>query len=102
MPVGGRKLSGVGREFGVEAIDDFLETKSVMISIAKAAWRAVSYRADASTGQSKCAPAKYRLNVLLAGRPDRSDSVRGSAIDVFAPVVLFPEIKDFADLAVGV
>ena len=36
MPVGGRKLSGVGREFGVEAIDDFLETKSVMISTAKA------------------------------------------------------------------
>jgi acyl-CoA reductase-like NAD-dependent aldehyde dehydrogenase len=37
MPVGGRKRSGVGREFGIEAINDFLETKSVMISTAKAA-----------------------------------------------------------------
>ena len=34
MPVGGRKRSGVGRECGIEAINEFLETKSVMISTA--------------------------------------------------------------------
>ena len=36
MPVGGRKLSGIGREFGIEAVGEFLETKSVMISTARA------------------------------------------------------------------
>jgi acyl-CoA reductase-like NAD-dependent aldehyde dehydrogenase len=34
MPFGGRKRSGLGKEWGVEGIDDFLETKSVMISTA--------------------------------------------------------------------
>lgn len=32
VPVGGMKRSGLGRESGVEAIDEYLETKSVMIS----------------------------------------------------------------------
>ncbi len=36
-PGGGRKMSGIGREFGIEAIDEFLETKTVMISIAQSA-----------------------------------------------------------------
>lgn len=35
MPFGGMKHSGVGREMGIEAVDDFLETKSLMISIAQ-------------------------------------------------------------------
>jgi aldehyde dehydrogenase (NAD+) len=35
MPVGGMKKSGVGRENGIEAINEFLETKSVMISTSK-------------------------------------------------------------------
>ncbi|WP_061934650.1 aldehyde dehydrogenase [Aureimonas sp. AU22] len=34
MPFGGMKRSGVGRENGIEAIEEFLETKSVMISTA--------------------------------------------------------------------
>ena len=34
MPLGGRKRSGVGKEYGIEAINQFLETKSVMISTA--------------------------------------------------------------------
>ena len=34
MPLGGRKGSGVGREYGIEAVNQFLETKSVMISTA--------------------------------------------------------------------
>lgn len=33
MPFGGMKRSGVGRENGIEAIGEFLETKSVMISM---------------------------------------------------------------------
>ncbi len=33
MPFGGMKRSGVGRENGIEAINEFLETKSVMISM---------------------------------------------------------------------
>lgn len=32
MPFGGTKRSGVGRENGIEAVHEFLETKSVMIS----------------------------------------------------------------------
>lgn len=36
MPFGGRKKSGLGRENGIEAIHEFLETKSVMISTAAA------------------------------------------------------------------
>jgi aldehyde dehydrogenase (NAD+) len=32
MPIGGMKQSGLGRESGMEAINDYLETKSVMIS----------------------------------------------------------------------
>lgn len=32
VPVGGMKRSGLGRESGAEAIDEYLETKSVMIS----------------------------------------------------------------------
>lgn len=32
MPFGGMKRSGVGRESGIEAVHEFLETKSVMIS----------------------------------------------------------------------
>lgn len=35
MPFGGMKRSGLGRENGIEAIDEFLETKSVMISTAE-------------------------------------------------------------------
>lgn len=35
MPLGGMKRSGLGRENGVEAIHEFLETKSVMISTAE-------------------------------------------------------------------
>jgi aldehyde dehydrogenase (NAD+) len=37
LPFGGRKQSGLGRENGIEAIHEFLETKSVMISTAAAA-----------------------------------------------------------------
>jgi aldehyde dehydrogenase (NAD+) len=37
LPFGGRKRSGLGRESGIEAIHEFLETKSVMISTASAA-----------------------------------------------------------------
>ncbi|MCF5705540.1 aldehyde dehydrogenase family protein, partial [Pseudomonas syringae] len=36
MPFGGMKRSGIGREMGIEAVDEFLETKSLMISIADA------------------------------------------------------------------
>lgn len=36
MPFGGMKKSGIGREMGIEAVDEFLETKSLMISIADA------------------------------------------------------------------
>jgi (Z)-2-((N-methylformamido)methylene)-5-hydroxybutyrolactone dehydrogenase len=32
VPIGGMKQSGLGRESGIEAINEFLETKSVMIS----------------------------------------------------------------------
>lgn len=32
VPIGGMKHSGLGRESGIEAIDEYLETKSVMIS----------------------------------------------------------------------
>ncbi|MFJ4066179.1 aldehyde dehydrogenase [Pseudomonas sp. NPDC089996] len=35
MPFGGMKQSGIGRESGVEAINEYLETKSLMISIAQ-------------------------------------------------------------------
>jgi aldehyde dehydrogenase (NAD+) len=35
MPFGGIKRSGIGRENGVEAIREFLETKSVWISTAQ-------------------------------------------------------------------
>lgn len=34
MPFGGMKKSGIGREMGIEAVDEFLETKSILISIA--------------------------------------------------------------------
>lgn len=34
VPIGGMKQSGLGRESGIEAVDDYLETKSVMISTA--------------------------------------------------------------------
>jgi aldehyde dehydrogenase (NAD+) len=34
MPVGGRKRSGIGRENGIESINEFLETKSLMLSTA--------------------------------------------------------------------
>lgn len=33
VPFGGMKRSGLGRESGIEAVDEFLETKSVMISM---------------------------------------------------------------------
>ena len=36
LPFGGMKRSGVGRENGIEAVHEFLETKSVMISTASA------------------------------------------------------------------
>jgi acyl-CoA reductase-like NAD-dependent aldehyde dehydrogenase len=32
VPIGGMKQSGIGRESGIEAINEYLETKSVMIS----------------------------------------------------------------------
>jgi aldehyde dehydrogenase (NAD+) len=32
VPIGGLKQSGVGREYGIEAINEYLETKSVIIS----------------------------------------------------------------------
>jgi aldehyde dehydrogenase (NAD+) len=35
MPFGGMKHSGIGRESGVEAIGEYLETKSVWISMAE-------------------------------------------------------------------
>jgi acyl-CoA reductase-like NAD-dependent aldehyde dehydrogenase len=35
VPFGGMKHSGIGRESGIEAIDEFLETKAVMISFAQ-------------------------------------------------------------------
>jgi aldehyde dehydrogenase (NAD+) len=35
MPFGGMKRSGIGRESGIEAISGYLETKSVMISMAE-------------------------------------------------------------------
>lgn len=34
MPFGGRKRSGLGKEWGLEGIEEFLDTKSVMISTA--------------------------------------------------------------------
>jgi (Z)-2-((N-methylformamido)methylene)-5-hydroxybutyrolactone dehydrogenase len=34
VPIGGQKQSGLGRESGLEAINEYLETKSVMISTA--------------------------------------------------------------------
>jgi acyl-CoA reductase-like NAD-dependent aldehyde dehydrogenase len=37
VPIGGMKQSGLGRESGIEAINEFLETKSVMISTAAGA-----------------------------------------------------------------
>ncbi len=37
VPIGGMKQSGLGRESGIEAINEFLETKSVMISTASGA-----------------------------------------------------------------
>ncbi len=37
VPIGGTKHSGLGRESGIEAINEYLETKSVMISTASAA-----------------------------------------------------------------
>lgn len=37
VPVGGMKQSGLGRESGIEAINEYLETKSVMISTAPSA-----------------------------------------------------------------
>lgn len=35
LPFGGTKRSGIGRESGIEAVHEFLETKSVMISTAQ-------------------------------------------------------------------
>jgi|SRR6185437_2591952 hypothetical protein len=35
MPFGGMKISGVGRENGIEAVHEFLETKSVILSISE-------------------------------------------------------------------
>jgi aldehyde dehydrogenase (NAD+) len=35
MPFGGMKHSGIGRESGMEAIREYLETKSVWISMAE-------------------------------------------------------------------
>jgi aldehyde dehydrogenase (NAD+) len=32
MPFGGMKHSGIGRESGIEALDEYLETKSTWIS----------------------------------------------------------------------
>jgi aldehyde dehydrogenase (NAD+) len=32
MPFGGMKMSGIGRENGIEAVHEFLETKSVFLS----------------------------------------------------------------------
>lgn len=37
VPIGGMKQSGLGRESGIEAIHEYLETKSVMISTASGA-----------------------------------------------------------------
>lgn len=37
MPFGGRKSSGIGRENGLEAISEYLETKAVMINVAREA-----------------------------------------------------------------
>ena len=37
VPIGGMKHSGLGRESGIEAINEYFETKSVMISTAAAA-----------------------------------------------------------------
>lgn len=37
MPFGGMKRSGIGRESGVAAIEQFLETKSTWISYAQGA-----------------------------------------------------------------
>ena len=37
VPIGGMKQSGLGRESGIEAINEYLETKSVMISTAAGA-----------------------------------------------------------------
>jgi acyl-CoA reductase-like NAD-dependent aldehyde dehydrogenase len=37
VPIGGMKQSGLGRESGIEAINEYLETKSVMISTAASA-----------------------------------------------------------------
>jgi (Z)-2-((N-methylformamido)methylene)-5-hydroxybutyrolactone dehydrogenase len=37
VPFGGRKRSGLGKEWGIEGIDEFLETKAVMIATANIA-----------------------------------------------------------------
>ena len=37
VPFGGFKRSGIGRESGIEAVDEFLETKSVVISTVESA-----------------------------------------------------------------
>lgn len=37
VPIGGMKQSGLGRESGIEAVNEYLETKSVMISTAASA-----------------------------------------------------------------
>ena len=37
VPIGGMKQSGLGRESGIEAINEYLETKSVMVSTAASA-----------------------------------------------------------------
>ena len=35
-PIGGMKRSGVGREYGIEAVDEYLETKTVMVATSSA------------------------------------------------------------------
>jgi (Z)-2-((N-methylformamido)methylene)-5-hydroxybutyrolactone dehydrogenase len=37
VPIGGMKHSGLGRESGIDAVNDYLETKSIMISTASSA-----------------------------------------------------------------
>ena len=90
VPFGGRKRSGIGREWGIEGIHDFLETKSVMISTADVmpgVYPAVKHNVDASDRPQArrklfgrvcghCLPVELAVSLLLKPVPQKS--ARGS------------------------